>query len=97
MPLTRHALLLAALLLGVGAACAPRTATTTWAYSSWTKKYGGGSLGAFKKTRGECQEQEGIADPKAVEPNSEEETRFLRCMNAAGWCTYSFKCEKRGT
>ena len=76
------------------AACAPRAPLTTWGYSSWYEKGTGGSLGGFKSQQRRCLDAAGIEDPEAVAAQSPEEKRFLRCMNAAGWCTNAWKCKK---
>jgi hypothetical protein len=90
----RRQLLLLALLTAAG--CAPRQPITAWGYSSWYRQ-GGGEMGAFESQRRVCLERIGSgADPAAVRPDSPEENRFLECMNAAGWCTESFACQKPG-
>jgi hypothetical protein len=82
---------LAALVL---AACGPRQPLTTWGYSSWFEKGTGGSLGGFKRQQRRCLAAVGLDAPEAVAAESPEEKRFLRCMNAAGWCTHAWDCKK---
>jgi hypothetical protein len=76
--------------------CAPRSAITTWGWSSWVRQGGGGEMGAFETQRQQCLEQAGVSDPASVQPDSSAETRYLECMNGAGWCTTDFGCEKPG-
>ena len=89
---SRLALSAASLLL----ACASSAPITTWPYSSWVEKYGAGSLGDFKRVREGCLAQLGIAEPASVAQDSPTEDQFLQCMNAAGWCTERYGCEKPG-
>ena len=92
----RSRLLCLALALLAAASCAPRHAVTTWGYSHWYRQ-GGGELGAFEDQRRRCLERVGSsADPSAVVPDSPQENDFLVCMNAAGWCTETFACQKPG-
>ena len=78
-------------------ACATSAPLTTWPYSSWyDDRGGGGSLGEFKAARQGCLAQLGIADPETVAHDSPTENSFLMCMNAAGWCTNAYRCEKPG-
>jgi hypothetical protein len=94
----RPALLFVGLaLLGLLAtACAAPTAMTTWGYSSWSERFGGGEMGGFEKARAHCLERLGITDPASVVPESAEETGFLACMNAENWCTNRWGCSKPG-
>jgi hypothetical protein len=75
-----------------------RTVATTWGFSSWYRQ-GAGSLGfggAFETQRDTCLSQAGISDPAGVAVDSPQETAFIECMNAAGWCTEMWDCEKPG-
>jgi hypothetical protein len=96
MSTARKVLVLACTVPACVFACASRTAVTTWYYSSWFLESGGGSLGTFQAARSSCLEQAGIDDPAAVKPNGPEEVHFIECMNAAGWCTNAFHCDKPG-
>ena len=78
----------------VFAGCGPRQPLTTWQASSWFEKGTGGSLGGFRRQQRLCLDALGIDDPEAVAAEGPEEKRFLRCMNAAGWCTNTWKCKK---
>ena len=90
------ALSLALLSLGVASACA-RTSATTWGWSSWYREGGGlGDLGDFEAVRSTCLSQLSSTDPAAVAPDSSQETQFIECMNASGWCTQLWSCEKPG-
>ena len=93
----RHfAALLAPLLLALG--CAPRTAVSTWPYTSWYSKRGTGKgeLG-FERARRDCLEEASIREaPESLAPDSLEEQSFRLCMNDAGWCTNLFHCDKSG-
>ena len=78
-------------------ACA-RTSATTWGWSSWYRQ-GGGGLGfgqAFENQRNTCLSQMDITDPAQVAVDSPQETGFIQCMNAAGWCTQLWNCNKPG-
>ena len=77
-------------------ACATRTATTTWPYSSWNGRYGPMGMGSFKEAREACLKSTGIEDAAKVVPDSPEEDRFLRCMNDSNWCTHDWGCNKLG-
>jgi hypothetical protein len=86
-----------ALALAALCACA-RTSATTWGFSSWYRQ-GAGSLGfgqAFENQRNTCLSEMGITDPAQVAVDSPQETGFLQCMNAAGWCTQLWNCNKPG-
>jgi len=86
-----------ALALAALCACA-RTSATTWGWSSWYRQ-GGGGLGfgqAFENQRNTCLSQQGISDPTQVVVDSPQETGFIECMNAAGWCTQLWSCNKPG-
>jgi hypothetical protein len=78
------------------ASCAPRTAATTWPWSDWYREGGGGEMGPFEQQRRACLTQVGISEPGAVAPDSSAENAYIICMNAAGWCTENFNCEKPG-
>jgi len=78
-------------------ACA-RTSATTWGWSSWYRQ-GGGGLGfgqEFENQRSTCLSQMNITDPAHVAVDSSQETGFIECMNAAGWCTQLWSCNKPG-
>lgn len=87
-----HLLCSVVVLFAIG--CGPRQAATAWGYSHWYDRYGGASMGAFEKQQKQCLGQIGVADPADVVPDSPEENAFIGCMNAAGWCTQEFACEK---
>jgi hypothetical protein len=38
----------------------------------------------------------GITDPAQIAVDSSQETGFIQCMNAAGWCTQLWNCNKPG-
>jgi len=85
------------ILILVAGACAARMAATTWGYSHWHQRLGGGSMGEFEEHQKRCLEQIGVGgDPASVEPDSPQEDAFLECMNAAHWCTNEFNCDKPG-
>jgi hypothetical protein len=77
-------------------ACATPTAMTTWGYSSWMERYGGGERGGFEKARAQCLEKTNISQAANIASGSPEETAFLACMNAANWCTNRWGCNKPG-
>jgi hypothetical protein len=80
----------------IGLACAAPVAITTWGYSSWSERFGGGEMGGFDAARAKCLETTGITEPEKVAPGSAKETAFLACMNAANWCTNRWGCAKPG-
>jgi len=88
----RYCLLALALLL----ACGTPTPMTTWPYSTWYARDGGSSLGAFERAHRSCLEELDITAPEGVEHDSPTEDGFIRCMNAAGWCSNSYHCNKPG-
>lgn len=90
---TTPTLVAALLAVAVAVACA-RTSVVGWGYSSWFDRDGAGDMGAFDRHRSACLEQAGIEDAATIAPNSPEETRFVECMNTAGWCTELFHCQK---
>jgi hypothetical protein len=85
-------------LLGIALACAcARTSATTWGWSSWYRAGGAlGDLAAFQAQRSTCLSQLQVSDEAAIQPDSPQETQFLECMNASGWCTQLWSCEKPG-
>lgn len=88
--------LLWSMVLLCASGCAPRQAATTWGYSHWYEQ-GGGSLGEFEQQQRSCLAQIGAAtDAASITPNSPQEDSFIECMNAAGWCTNAFGCNKPG-
>lgn len=83
----------AAAVLGLAmAGCAPQEPLTVWPYSAWYMESGGGSLGGFQEQRKQCLQSLGIGDPAAVKPGSDTEAAYIRCMNAALWCSPGAPC-----
>ena len=76
------------------ASCGPRTAVSNWPYATWFPRDGSGSEVSFGVQRKECLEEAAIADGSRVAPDSDEEHRFIACMNEGNWCTVSFRCHK---
>ena len=76
-------------------ACA-QTVATTWGYSSWYQRAGAGDMRMFENQRNTCLSQLQVPDPAALAPGGREELQFLQCMNAAGWCTQMWDCNRPG-
>jgi hypothetical protein len=85
-------------LLGVLLLCAcARSSATTWGYSSWYRNGGAdGFMGAFEMQRNTCLSELQVQDTASIQPDSPQETQFIECMNAAGWCTQMWDCNKPG-
>jgi hypothetical protein len=87
-----YCLLALALLLG----CGTPTAMTTWPYATWYARDGASSLGGFERAHRSCLEELDITDPGGVAHDSPPEDGFIRCMNADGWCSNAYHCNKPG-
>ncbi|HEX5067190.1 MAG TPA: hypothetical protein VFY49_13810 [Myxococcota bacterium] len=83
------------LALAAAFACA-RTVATTWGYSSWYLREGFGDMGMFENQRNTCLSQLQVPDTATLAVGSPQETQFIQCMNASGWCTQMWDCNKPG-
>jgi hypothetical protein len=84
--------LAAAFLVVLALAACARTVATTWGYSSWYLREGFGDMGMFESQRNTCLSQLQVPDPDGLAPGSRQETQFIQCMNAAGWCSQMWDC-----
>ena len=75
-------------------ACVTRSPATTWGWSSWYLRGGFGDEDMFKGQRDTCLSQMDVKDPVSITLDSPAENGFVQCMNAAGWCTQLWNCNK---
>ena len=90
---TRYAQLCAVASLLLLGGCT-RTVATTWGWSSWYRRDGAGAQSTFQTQRSSCLSEVGVPDPAKILPDSPQETQYIQCMNAAGWCTQLWHCNK---